>query len=129
MFYPIFMLSVKFYTKKLIKNFENYYQAQWGHSCHQVQSNFHIIEVPLLFSLEVLLLKRHWELENLIEHFTLLPNELAMLGNKTGSMQLDTMSGTWHFLQDFSYIVYESIELISYMKKEKLMRLIKKIAN
>jgi TnpA family transposase len=62
-----------------------------------VQSNFQIIEVPLLFNLEVLLLKRHWELEDLIEHFTLLPNELATLGNKTGETRLSFAVMLKHF--------------------------------
>jgi hypothetical protein len=33
-------------------------------------------------------MKRNWELDDLIEHFTLLPNELSLLGNKTGSTRL-----------------------------------------
>jgi hypothetical protein len=33
-------------------------------------------------------LKRNWLLEDLIEHFTFLPNELSQLSNKTGSTRL-----------------------------------------
>lgn len=33
-------------------------------------------------------MKRHWELDELIEHFTFLPNELDLLGNKTGATRL-----------------------------------------
>lgn len=33
-------------------------------------------------------MKRHWELDELIDHFTLMPNELALLGNKTGETRL-----------------------------------------
>ncbi len=35
-----------------------------------------------------LILKRHWELDELIEHFTFIPNELSLLGNKTGGTRL-----------------------------------------
>lgn len=33
-------------------------------------------------------MKRHWEVDELIEHWTLLPDEEALLGNKTGCNQL-----------------------------------------
>jgi TnpA family transposase len=33
-------------------------------------------------------MKRYWELEELIEHFTLMPNELSQLSNKTGATRL-----------------------------------------
>jgi len=33
-------------------------------------------------------MKHHWETDELIEHWTLLPPELALLGNKTGSTRL-----------------------------------------
>ena len=33
-------------------------------------------------------MKRQWEIGDLIEHFTLLPDELALLGNKTGATRL-----------------------------------------
>ncbi|EFU39337.1 hypothetical protein PVOR_25298 [Paenibacillus vortex V453] len=29
-------------------------------------------------------MKRNWELEELIEHFTFLPNEMQQVGNKSG---------------------------------------------
>ena len=33
-------------------------------------------------------MKRRWETEELVEHWTLLPNELKLLGNKTGPTRL-----------------------------------------
>lgn len=33
-------------------------------------------------------MKRHWELDELIDHFTMLPNELEQLGNKIGTTRL-----------------------------------------
>ena len=33
-------------------------------------------------------LKRHWEVDELIEHWTLLPDEIALLGNKIGANRL-----------------------------------------
>lgn len=33
-------------------------------------------------------MKRHWELDELVEHWTLLPNELALVGNKTDPNRL-----------------------------------------
>ena len=33
-------------------------------------------------------MKRNWELEELIEHFTIMPNEMALIGNKTGETRL-----------------------------------------
>lgn len=33
-------------------------------------------------------LKRHWEVDELIEHWTLLPNEIVLLGNKIGANRL-----------------------------------------
>jgi hypothetical protein len=39
----------------------------------------------------VKVLKKHWELDELIEHFTLLPNEISALGNKTGHTKLGFM--------------------------------------
>lgn len=33
-------------------------------------------------------MKRHWELDELIDHFTFMPNELAQLGNKSGNTRL-----------------------------------------
>ncbi|MBW4430957.1 MAG: DUF4158 domain-containing protein [Pelatocladus maniniholoensis HA4357-MV3] len=33
-------------------------------------------------------MKRHWEVDELIEHWTLLPNEITMLANKTGANRL-----------------------------------------
>lgn len=33
-------------------------------------------------------MKRHWEVDELIEHWTLLPDEQALLGNKTGCNRL-----------------------------------------
>jgi len=32
--------------------------------------------------------KRNWELDELIDHFTMLPNEMELLGNKTGTSRL-----------------------------------------
>jgi Transposase and inactivated derivatives, TnpA family len=36
-------------------------------------------------------MKRNWELEELIENFTIMPNEMALLGNKTGETRLGFM--------------------------------------
>lgn len=33
-------------------------------------------------------MKRHWDLDELIDHFTFLPNELRLIGNKTGETRL-----------------------------------------
>jgi hypothetical protein len=33
-------------------------------------------------------MKQNWELEELIEHWMLLPDELVLLGNKTGATRL-----------------------------------------
>ncbi len=33
-------------------------------------------------------MKRTWDIEVLIEHFTLIPSELELLGNKTGATRL-----------------------------------------
>ncbi len=33
-------------------------------------------------------MKRTWDIEELIEHFTLVPPELELLGNKTGATRL-----------------------------------------
>ncbi|AJY74626.1 hypothetical protein VN24_08590 [Paenibacillus beijingensis] len=33
-------------------------------------------------------MKRSWELDELIEHFTFLPNEMQQVGNKSGEMRL-----------------------------------------
>jgi hypothetical protein len=33
-------------------------------------------------------MKRYWELEELIDHFTFIPNELSQLSNKTGNTRL-----------------------------------------
>jgi hypothetical protein len=33
-------------------------------------------------------MKRVWETEELVEHWTLMPHELALLGNKTGATRL-----------------------------------------
>lgn len=33
-------------------------------------------------------MKRNWEVEELIEYWTLLPSELALLGSKTGAARL-----------------------------------------
>jgi hypothetical protein len=33
-------------------------------------------------------LKRNWELDELIEHFTFLPNEMQQVGNKSGETRL-----------------------------------------
>ena len=36
-------------------------------------------------------MKKSWELEELIEHFTIMPNEMALLGNKSGETRLGFM--------------------------------------
>jgi hypothetical protein len=36
----------------------------------------------------VIFLKKRWELDELIEHFTFMPNELTQLSNKTGKTRL-----------------------------------------
>jgi len=33
-------------------------------------------------------MKRNWELDDLIEHFTIMPNEMELLGNKAGETRL-----------------------------------------
>jgi len=33
-------------------------------------------------------MKRNWELDELIEHLTLLPHELQQIGNKTGETRI-----------------------------------------
>ena len=33
-------------------------------------------------------MKRNWEIEELIEHFTIMPNEMSLVGNKTGKTRL-----------------------------------------
>lgn len=33
-------------------------------------------------------MKRNWEIEELIEHFTIMPNEMSLVGNKTGETRL-----------------------------------------
>src|ERR1035437_751057 len=33
-------------------------------------------------------MKRNWELDELIEHFTIMPNEMSLVGNKTGETRL-----------------------------------------
>lgn len=33
-------------------------------------------------------MKRHWELDELIDHFTFMPNELTQISNKTGETRL-----------------------------------------
>jgi hypothetical protein len=33
-------------------------------------------------------MKRNWELDELIEHFTLIPEEMRLIGNKTGETRL-----------------------------------------
>ncbi|WP_414589575.1 hypothetical protein [Scytonema sp. PCC 10023] len=33
-------------------------------------------------------MKRYWEIDELIEHWTLLPNEITMLANKSGANRL-----------------------------------------
>ena len=33
-------------------------------------------------------MKRNWDLEELIEHFTIMPNEMSFIGNKTGETRL-----------------------------------------
>ncbi|SHK42077.1 Tn3 family transposase [Tepidibacter formicigenes] len=33
-------------------------------------------------------MKRNWELEELIEHFTIMPNEMSLIGNKSGETRL-----------------------------------------
>ena len=33
-------------------------------------------------------MKRNWELDELIEHFTIMPNEMVLVGNKTGETRL-----------------------------------------
>ncbi|MFR9709687.1 DUF4158 domain-containing protein [Paenibacillus sp. MB22_1] len=33
-------------------------------------------------------MKRNWELDELIEHFTFLPNEMQQVGNKSGETRL-----------------------------------------
>lgn len=33
-------------------------------------------------------MKRHWDLDDLIDHFTIMPNEYSLLSNKTGETRL-----------------------------------------
>ncbi|MDP1512066.1 hypothetical protein Q8I65_17965 [Paenibacillus ottowii] len=33
-------------------------------------------------------MKRNWELDELIEHFTILPNEMRLIENKTGETRI-----------------------------------------
>jgi len=49
----------------------------------------------------VIFLKRHWELDELIDHFTFLPNELSQLSNKTGATRFG-------FAVLFKYFQYEA---------------------
>lgn len=48
--------------------------------------------VPILTILGTLFgdgaMKRNWELDELIEHFTLMPQEMRLVGNKTGETRL-----------------------------------------
>lgn len=46
-------------------------------------------------------MKRHWELDELIDHFTFLPNELSQLSNKTGATRFG-------FAVLFKYFQYEA---------------------
>jgi hypothetical protein len=46
-------------------------------------------------------LKRNWDIEELIEHFTFLPNELTLIGNKAGNTRLG-------FAVIFKFFQYEA---------------------
>jgi hypothetical protein len=66
-------------------------------------------------------MKRNWELDEIIDHFTFLPNELTQVGNKTGETRLG-------FGVMFKYFQYEArfpnyknevpIEIIEYIAKQ-----------
>lgn len=46
-------------------------------------------------------MKRYWEIDELIEHFTFLPNELSQLGNKSGATRFS-------FAVLFKFFQYEA---------------------
>ena len=46
-------------------------------------------------------MKRNWDIDELIEHFTFLPNELALLSNKSGATRLG-------FAALFKFFQYEA---------------------
>ena len=69
----------------------------------------------------MILLKIHWELDELIEHFTFLPNELQQVGNKSGETRIG-------FAVLFKFFQYEARfptykyeipkEILSYIAKQ-----------
>ncbi|MCP3779876.1 DUF4158 domain-containing protein [Paenibacillus sp. MZ03-122A] len=63
-------------------------------------------------------MKRNWELDELIEHFTFLPNEMQQMGNKSSETRIGFafMFKFFQYEHDFSSINLKN--LISYIAKQ-----------
>lgn len=66
-------------------------------------------------------MKKNWELEDLIEHFTLLPQEMRLVGNKTGETRLGfaVLLKFFQYKARFPYAKNEvPREVINYIAKQ-----------
>lgn len=66
-------------------------------------------------------MKRHWELDELIEHFTFLPNEMQQVGNKSGETRIGFAVLFKFFQYEARFPIYKyeiPKEILSYIAKQ-----------
>ena len=54
-------------------------------------------------------MKRNWELDELIEHFTIMPNEMSLFGNKTTQKQKKLIEAQKKLVEEKQKEILDSI--------------------